>query len=285
MGFFDDVDIESVKKQSTKTVPQNESAEIEEGETPQDESDMLSDLLNDGLSEEHDDESENVYSSDPIPSAEEAEEKEEKPMKTDEKNDSVKKDTKATKSQTAEKTTTSCSDPKKSPSDKKNVIVEGTALSGDISSEAPIDIYGAVNGSVKSRETVYIGKSGSVSGFVEANGDVYAYGTIGSGIKAGESGDITICDCKIKGPIEGKNIDIQKDAVVIGNVFSIGNTTITGAVKGDIESRSHVNVKNTAIIQGNIKSSTISIEPGAALDGTCTQEYAKVKPADFFADM
>lgn len=282
MGFFDDVDIESVKKQSTKTVPQNESAEIEEGETSQDESDMLSDLLNDGLSEEYDDESENVYSSDPIPSVEE---KEEKTMKTDEKKDFAKKDAKVTKSQTVEKTTTSYSVPKKSPSDKKNVIVEGTVLSGDISSEAPIDIYGAVNGSVKSRETVYIGKSGSVSGFVEANGDVYAYGTIGSGIKAGESGDITICDCKIKGPIEGKNIDIQKDAVVIGNVFSIGNTTITGAVKGDIESRSHVNVKNTAIIQGNIKSSTISIEPGAALDGTCTQEYAKVKPADFFADM
>ncbi len=282
MGFFDDVDIESVKKQPTKTVPQNESAEIEEDATPQDESDMLSDLLNDGLSEEYDDESENVYSSDPIPSAEE---KEEEPMKTDEKNDPVKKDAKASKPQVAEKTTTSYSDSKKSPSDKKNIIVEGTVLSGDISSEAPIDIYGTINGSVKSSKTVYVGESGSVSGFVEANGDVCVYGTIGSGIKAGESGDITVCDCKIKGSIEGKNIDIQKDAVVIGNVFSIGNTTITGAVKGDIESRSHVNVKNTAIIQGNIKSSTISIEPGAALDGTCTQEYAKVKPADFFADM
>lgn len=164
-----------------------------------------------------------------------------------------------------------------------NVILEGTVISGSIKSNASIDVYGDIEGSVESKEDVFVGEQGSVKETVVAEGTVTICGTVENGVQAGN--DLTFKNCKVRGDVSGKDIAFEEGSIVIGNVNASGNISVTGAIKGNIDAKGNVTVKESAIIQGNIKSAVISIAPGAAIDGTCTQEYAKVKPADFFANM
>ena len=163
-----------------------------------------------------------------------------------------------------------------------NVILDGTTITGDIISSSPLDIYGNVNGDVKSTEDIFIGEDSSVKGSITTQKNATIYGDVGNNIVANE---VSVNACKIRGSITAKDIHLEKDSIVIGDIISSGNVFVTGAVKGDIDSKEKVEVAETAIIQGDIKSAIISIAPGAAIDGTCTQEYAKIKPADFFADI
>lgn len=163
-----------------------------------------------------------------------------------------------------------------------NVILSGTTVMGDIISSSPLDIYGNVNGNVESTESIFIGENSSVKGSITTHKSATIYGDVGNNIVANE---VSVNACKIRGSITAKDIHLEKDSIVIGDIESSGNVIVTGAVKGNIDSKEKVEVAETAIIQGNIKSAIISIAPGAAIDGTCTQEYAKIKPADFFADI
>lgn len=164
-----------------------------------------------------------------------------------------------------------------------NVILEGTVISGSIKSNASIDVYGDIEGSVESKEDVFVGEQGSVKETVIAEGAVTISGTVENGVQAGNN--LTFKNCKVRGDVSGKDIAFEETSIVIGDVKASGNISVTGAIKGNIDAKGNVTVKESAIIQGNIKSAVISIAPGAAIDGTCTQEYAKVKPADFFANI
>lgn len=164
-----------------------------------------------------------------------------------------------------------------------NVILEGTVISGSIKSNASIDVYGDIEGSVESKEDVFVGEQGSVKETVVAEGTVTISGTVENGVQAGNN--LTFKNCKVRGDVSGKDIAFEETSIVIGDVKASGNISVTGAIKGNIDAKGNVTVKESAIIQGNIKSAVISIAPGAAIDGTCTQEYAKVKPADFFANI
>ena len=144
-------------------------------------------------------------------------------------------------------------------------------------------MYGDIEGSVESKEDVFVGEQGSVKETVIAEGAVTISGTVENGVQAGNN--LTFKNCKVRGDVSGKDIAFEETSIVIGDVKASGNISVTGAIKGNIDAKGNVTVKESAIIQGNIKSAVISIAPGAAIDGTCTQEYAKVKPADFFANI
>lgn len=63
-----------------------------------------------------------------------------------------------------------------------------------------------------------------------------------------------------------KEVIIDKEGVVTGNIHS-KSCVVNGKVHGNILSSDYIEVKNTAIIEGNIKSGSIQIEAGSMING------------------
>ncbi|SKB81850.1 bactofilin family protein [Daejeonella lutea] len=69
------------------------------------------------------------------------------------------------------------------------------------------------------------------------------------------------------------NIYSLKEVIVAGTAEITGNVTsrtasISGKVYGDIISIDYADIKSTAVISGHIRASSISIEPGAVINGS-----------------
>lgn len=261
MGFFDDVNINSVKEQQEEKTTKKE---------------ILDELLN----------LENTEESQPFleePSEIEVEMAQED-VGTPIENEPVKTERRPVKEKQqmeSNKMEQNTKDTKQPHGNEKNIILSDTVITGDIATSSYIEIYGKVSGSVTGETGLYLGSQGCVGDHIRTGGNAKINGTVGNGI---EAEDISISDCQVKGNIYGANVHVNKNAVVIGPIEAANDVFITGAVKGNIDAKGIVKVESSAIIQGNIRSAQVCIEPGAALDGTCTQEYAKVKPADFFAE-
>lgn len=293
MGFFDDVDLNTVD--SKKKMGTTEQAGM-------DSENILDDLLVPDMDEENSDEEDmdEAFSEMPADYAEDVDDHEgsiENEPVCEPVKESVKEEQELPRKEQI------ANEPKIFPQESKtkmveksnaavksghasmghNVILEGTVISGSIKSNASIDVYGDIEGSVESKEDVFVGEQGSVKETVIAEGTVTICGTVENGVQAGNN--LTFKNCKVRGDVSGKDIAFEETSIVIGDVKASGNISVTGAIKGNIDAKGSVTVKESAIIQGNIKSAVISIAPGAAIDGTCTQEYAKVKPADFFANI
>jgi cytoskeletal protein CcmA (bactofilin family) len=90
---------------------------------------------------------------------------------------------------------------------------------------------------------------------------------------------------KIKGDISS-DTDLRLDGIMEGNIVSegkvilgpsssiIGNITcsnaeISGKVKGNVSAPEQLSLKSTSRIDGSITTSTLIIEAGAVLNGTC----------------
>jgi cytoskeletal protein CcmA (bactofilin family) len=102
---------------------------------------------------------------------------------------------------------------------------------------------------------------------------VTVYSILASGTKI--KGDISSdTDLRLDGIMEG-NI-VSEGKVILGPASSIlGNITcsnaeISGTVKGNIVAPEQLSLKATSRINGSITTSTLIIESGAVLNGTCT---------------
>lgn len=165
------------------------------------------------------------------------------------------------------------------------VINQDTVVEGNLISKSDVVIYGSVKGNVKSQNGCVILHANAKTGSIFAATGVNIGGTV--------SGDVNSKNATLEASgrlLKGKllctdSIIISESAIVVGDIKAGKYVEISGAVKGNIESEDKVLLRSTAIIQGNISSASIVIEDGAAIDGTCTQAYAKVKPSDFFKDI
>ena len=142
-------------------------------------------------------------------------------------------------------------------------IPEGMTVVGDITSEGSLDIMGIVKGNI-----TIAGKL-NVTGMIEGNSkadEVFADGA------------------KIVGEIaSASSIKVGQSSVIKGNVTA-ASAVLAGAIKGDIDVKGPVVLDSTAIIMGNIKSKSIQINNGAAIEGLCSQCYAEVSPVSFFTE-
>lgn len=140
-------------------------------------------------------------------------------------------------------------------------IPAGMMITGDIKTEGALDLRGTVLGNIE------IGGKLNVSGSIQGNSkavEIYAQAA------------------KITGDVECDNsVKIGPNSVVIGNICA-RSAVIAGAVKGDIDVRGPVILDSSAIIKGNIKSKSVQINNGAAVEGMCSQCYADVNPTSFF---
>ena len=143
------------------------------------------------------------------------------------------------------------------------VIPMGMTVTGDIVSNGSLDIMGTVKGNVTVAGKLNI--TGNVEGDSKAE-EVFADG-------ARIIGEI----------VSNGTIKVGQSSVIKGNL-SAQSAVLAGAVKGDIDVKGPVILDSTAIIMGNIKSKSIQINNGAAIEGLCSQCYAEVNPASFFTE-
>ena len=148
-------------------------------------------------------------------------------------------------------------------SDEVATITRMMTINGDVASNGSIDIIGAVNGNVAVKGKITV--TGAITGNSQAS-DIYAQG-------ATINGDL----------ISSGAIKIGANTVIRGNIYAT-SAVIAGAVKGDIDVHGPVILDSTAIVMGNIKSKSVQINNGAAIEGMCSQCYADVSPSAFFKD-
>ncbi len=148
----------------------------------------------------------------------------------------------------------------------KCVIANGALFTGTIECESEINVavYGALIGDVKTGGALEV--SGAITGNISA--------------------ESFHSDCaKITGSIEVRDSAvIGSDALILGDVSGT-DIEITGAVKGNVNARGKVSLGKTAVIKGNIKSRSMTMEDGAAIDGQCEQCYAEKPAARFFEEL
>lgn len=149
------------------------------------------------------------------------------------------------------------------PSDEVAEITKGTNISGNISSDGSINVYGKITGDISCKGKLVI--TGTVKGTSDA-GEVFAN------------------SAKIEGDVKSEgSVKIGNGSVIIGNIYAT-SAVIGGAVKGDIDVNGPVIVDATAVVQGNIKSRSVQINNGAVIDGFCSQSYADVDYKSLFDD-
>ena len=143
------------------------------------------------------------------------------------------------------------------------VIPNGMTVTGDITTNGSLDIMGTVKGNVTVAGKLNI--TGNIEGDSRAE-EIFADGAriIGEVISNG-------------------SIKVGQSSVIKGNM-SATSAVLAGAVKGDIDVKGPVVLDSTSIIMGNIKSKSIQINNGAAIEGLCSQCYAEVSPSSFFTE-
>lgn len=148
-------------------------------------------------------------------------------------------------------------------SDEVSTITKNVTVNGDLETDGSLDLFGTVNGNIKVLGKLNV--TGSITGNSEA-AEVYAQ-------RAKIIGDITSYG----------SVKIASESVIRGNIFAT-SAVIAGAVKGDIDVKGPVILDASAIVMGNIKSKSVQINNGAAIEGLCSQCYADVSPSNFFRE-
>ncbi len=141
-------------------------------------------------------------------------------------------------------------------------VTKGTKISGNIETDASIDIIGIVEGDVNCKGKVVVG--GAVKGAITA-------------------GELYCNSARIDGNIKSYgSVKVGVGSMIIGNVEG-ESAVIAGAVNGDIDVKGPVIVDSTAVIMGNIKSRSVQINNGAVIEGFCSQSYSDIDVKSFFA--
>ena len=141
------------------------------------------------------------------------------------------------------------------PSDEVTEITKGTVIEGNLSSNGSINVYGKVKGNVSCKGKLMI-----------------------AGVIVGESNakEIFVNNAKVDGDVKSQGtIKIANGSIIIGNVYAT-SAVVAGAVKGDIDIHGPVIVDGTAVVKGDIKSRSVQINNGAAIEGFCSQCYADI---------
>jgi|GEM_PF-866182 len=136
-------------------------------------------------------------------------------------------------------------------------IGEDTIITGDIETKGHIDILGTVKGNIA------------------ADGNVALRSDIKGNVKGNNIG---LGACNINGDIEAiKNILTDSDSEINGNVKG-SEISIAGHVTGDVKALRMIVFKKEAVMEGDINTDGLVVEPGAILNGkiSITRKPGKV---------
>ncbi len=140
-------------------------------------------------------------------------------------------------------------------------VTKGTMIDGNIISEGSMNVYGKIKGNVACR------------------GKLVVAGTIVGSSRAAE---VFTNNAKIDGDVTSDgSLKIGNGSIIIGNIYGT-SAVIAGAVQGDIDVHGPVIIDGTAVVQGNIRSRSVQINNGAAIEGMISQCYAEIDYAALF---
>ena len=89
-------------------------------------------------------------------------------------------------------------------------------------------------------------------------------------------GDV-IVEGKLKGSLATEHdVNIGAQAEIKASIKA-NNVYVAGNVTGDIEANGHIELSQSAQINGNITATTITIESGAIFNGQCTTRGSELK--------
>jgi len=147
--------------------------------------------------------------------------------------------------------------------DNTSVISEGMVINGNIEAAGNLDVLGRIIGNVRVSGKLKV--SGTITGDSEAKEVFFERARINGNV------------------VSESSVKVGEGTVIVGNVSGF-SAAIAGAVKGDIDVHGPVILDTTAIVKGNIRSKTVQINNGAALEGVCSQAYAEISPTSFFEE-
>ncbi len=148
--------------------------------------------------------------------------------------------------------------------DEVAVLTETTLINGNIATEGGLEVRGSIVGNVETLGKLNI--TGTIQGNSQA-AEIYAEGA------------------KVSGELRSQGtIKIGTSTVIVGNIYA-NSAVIAGAIKGDIDVKGPVILDSSAIVMGDIKSKSVQINNGAAIEGVVSQCYAEVNPTSFFEDL
>ncbi len=149
----------------------------------------------------------------------------------------------------------------KTQTDEVTEITVGTVLEGNMSSNGSINLNGKIKGNIA------------------CHGKLVVSGTI---VGTSQASEIFTNNARIEGDVASEgSIKIGNGSVVLGNVYAT-SAVIGGAVRGDIDVHGPVIIDATAVVQGNIKSRSVQVNNGAAIEGNCSQCYADIDYEQLF---
>lgn len=130
--------------------------------------------------------------------------------------------------------------------DETGTIAKETKVAGDITTKGHLLIHGEILGNIN------------------ANGNIVATGKIAGDISCK---NIKFSGCKAKTNVTAEeDVNIEKDTRVEGKIIC-NRISVDGMLKGDIEAE-EVSIFQTAKVVGSIVSKSLSMEPGAELQGS-----------------
>lgn len=128
-------------------------------------------------------------------------------------------------------------------------IGEETVITGNIKTKGHIDVLGTVKGNV------------------EAEGNVAIRSDINGNIKGNNIG---LGTCVVTGNIDAaKNILTDSESEINGNIKG-SEISIAGQVAGDIKANNVLVLKRDAVLEGDIETDDLVVEPGAIINGKIT---------------
>lgn len=137
-------------------------------------------------------------------------------------------------------------------------IGEDTVITGDIKTKGHIDVLGTVKGNISAEGNVAL--RSDIKGNVKGN-------NIGLGA------------CNITGDIEAKkNILTDPDSEITGNIKG-SEISIAGQVTGDVKASTVIVLKKEAVLEGDIDTDGLVVEPGAIMNGKVSISRKPIKVA------
>ena len=122
----------------------------------------------------------------------------------------------------------------------------GTVFEGTLRTEGDVEIAGEFNGDVTAEGNVIL--SSAVCGNISCT-------------------DLKLKNCTLVGNVDAKgSVDVSDDSKVRGNITAAA-VHCAGQINGDLNVSEDVAMEKTALVNGTIKTKTLSMERGATIKG------------------
>ena len=139
---------------------------------------------------------------------------------------------------------------------------------GDVPPPAPPEDRPASQGTGAEKDATIISKGTSVSGDIKSDGDVEMRGTVTGSIDAGG-----------KVLVSGRQIgDVQGSSIALSACMVRGNLSFDGKLKGNIHVMGNVSCRSSAVVLGDIASTTLTVESGAKIQGNVQVSDGTIDP-------